>query len=113
MLLEVCANSAQSAKNAQLGGAQRVELCQNLNEGGTTPSFSAIEYCVNQLQINTFVLIRPRAGHFCYNAAEIITRTQVDEIHASCKYTVSQYGENFVETDINEVGAILEQIQGF
>jgi len=226
MLLEVCANSIQSAKNAQLGGAQRIELCQNLNEGGTTPSFAAIEYCTHQLQMHTFVLIRPRGGHFCYhddefrvmkqeviqckkmdvagivigllhsnytididktrqmvelafpmqvtfhrafdickypqealediiscgchrlltsgnkptafegidnlqqivkqanrrigiiaaaginskNVVDIIARTHVNEVHASCKHTISQYGDRFTETDPNEVTAILNQI---
>lgn len=70
MILEVCANSVQSAIYAQMGGAQRIELCQNLNEGGTTPSFAAIDYCANQLNIQTFVLIRPRVGNFCYSEIE-------------------------------------------
>lgn len=70
MLLEICANSVQSAINAQIGGAQRIELCQNLNEGGTTPSFSLIDYCVKNLTITTFVLIRPRIGNFCYSDVE-------------------------------------------
>lgn len=70
MILEVCANSVQSAINAQIGGAQRIELCQNLNEGGTTPSFATIEYCVKNLEIKTHVLIRPRIGDFCYSDIE-------------------------------------------
>ena len=43
--VEICANSVQSAINAEKGGADRIELCQNLNEGGTTPSYAAIKYC--------------------------------------------------------------------
>ncbi|MEG1556407.1 MAG: copper homeostasis protein CutC [Bacteroidales bacterium] len=70
MLLEVCAGSVQSALHAALGGASRIELCQNLNEGGTTPSYATIQYCVKHLPLKTFVLIRPRAGNFCYTDVE-------------------------------------------
>ncbi|MDR2979260.1 MAG: copper homeostasis protein CutC [Bacteroidales bacterium] len=70
MILEICANSVQSAVNADLAGADRIELCQNLNEGGTTPSFASIKYCVEHLRLKTFVLIRPRAGDFCYSDLE-------------------------------------------
>lgn len=70
MIVEICANSVQSAINAEKGGADRIELCQNLNEGGTTPSYAAIKYCVENLSLKTMVLIRPRPGDFCYNDAE-------------------------------------------
>ncbi|MBO4874920.1 MAG: copper homeostasis protein CutC [Bacteroidales bacterium] len=70
MIVEICANSVQSAINAENGGADRIELCQNLNEGGTTPSYAAIKYCVENLSLKTMVLIRPRPGDFCYNDAE-------------------------------------------
>ena len=70
MIVEICANSVQSAINAEKGGADRIELCQNLNEGGTTPSDAAIKYCVENLSLKTMVLIRPRPGDFCYNDAE-------------------------------------------
>lgn len=70
MIVEICANSVQSAINADKGGADRIELCQNLNEGGTTPSYAAIKYCVEKLSLKTMVLIRPRPGDFCYNDAE-------------------------------------------
>lgn len=69
-LLEICANSVESARNAARGGAKRIELCQNLNEGGTTPSYAAISYCVKNLSLATFVLIRPRTGDFRYSEAE-------------------------------------------
>ncbi len=68
--VEICANSVQSAINAEKGGADRIELCQNLNEGGTTPSYATIKYCAEKLSLKTMVLIRPRPGDFCYNDAE-------------------------------------------
>lgn len=70
MKIEICANSVQSAINADKAGADRIELCQNLNEGGTTPSYATIKYCVEHLSLKTMVLIRPRPGDFCYNEAE-------------------------------------------
>lgn len=68
--LEVCANSVQSALNGQKGGAVRVELCDNLSEGGTTPSLSQIEISRQLLDIQLNILIRPREGDFLYSDLE-------------------------------------------
>ena len=70
VLLEVCANSVTSAIAAQHGGAARVELCENLSEGGTTPSYGEILHARRLLQIKLYVLIRPRAGDFLYTDLE-------------------------------------------
>lgn len=68
--LEVCANSTQSAINGQKGGAIRVELCDNLSEGGTTPSLSQVEKARQYVDIQLNVLIRPREGDFLYSDLE-------------------------------------------
>ena len=70
MNVEICANSRQSAVNAQAGGAVRVELCRQLEVGGTTPTADDISYCVHDLNLRTHVLVRPRAGSFVYTDAE-------------------------------------------
>lgn len=69
-LLEIACNSAMSAVAAQRGGANRVELFENLEQGGTTPSSGSIAVAREHLQIPLFVLIRPRPGDFHYGALE-------------------------------------------
>lgn len=70
MILEVCANSYQSAINAQKSGAQRIELCRDLSVGGLTPSANTIKKVLKELTIPVFVLIRPRSGDFFYSDDE-------------------------------------------
>lgn len=70
LLLEIAANSLESALAAQAGGADRIELCENLGEGGCTPSYGALALARERLQIPLYVLIRPRAGDFVYSPAE-------------------------------------------
>ncbi|MGG5487387.1 copper homeostasis protein CutC [Gaetbulibacter sp. PBL-D1] len=70
MLLEICANSYQSAKNAQDAGAHRIELCQELSVGGITPSYGLLKQVRDTLSIPVFVLIRPRSGNFVYTEEE-------------------------------------------
>ncbi len=70
MKVEICSNSRRSAEHAKAGGACRIELCSRLEVGGTTPKAEDIVYCVQQLQLRTHVLVRPRAGNFTYSDAE-------------------------------------------
>jgi len=71
MLLEICANSFQSSKNAQDAGAHRIELCQELSVGGITPSYGLLKQVRDTLSIPVFVLIRPRSGNFVYTEDEL------------------------------------------
>ncbi len=70
MIIEICANSFESAQAAQLAGANRIELCTELSVGGLTPSHGLIEKVISELKIKTHVLIRPRSGNFTYSEAE-------------------------------------------
>lgn len=68
--LEVCANSFTSALAAEQGGAIRVELCENMAEDGTTPSYATIKMAKEQLKIPIWPIIRPRGGDFLYTDDE-------------------------------------------
>ncbi len=68
--LEICADSIESAIMAQESGADRIELCDNLSEGGTTPGPGKILSARNNLDIKLHVLIRPRGSDFLYTDTE-------------------------------------------
>ena len=76
--LEICADSFESAKAAWEGGADRIELCQNLIIGGTTPSPYLFRQIRSRNPIRIHVLIRPRFGDFLYSEEEI--RVMEEEI---------------------------------
>ena len=71
ILLECCVGSVESAVNAELGGAGRVELCAALELGGVTPSSAVIRLSRERIGVPLFVLIRPRGGDFHYSPIEV------------------------------------------
>jgi copper homeostasis protein len=68
--LEICIDSLESALNAQIAGADRIELCSNLPEGGTTPSYGTILSVRSNLTIELNIIIRPRVSDFLYTDPE-------------------------------------------
>lgn len=70
ILFEACVDSLEGAFAAQEWGADRIELCSGLSEGGLTPSAALIQSAVHSLRIPVYVLIRPRCGDFLYSGRE-------------------------------------------
>jgi copper homeostasis protein len=67
---EVCVESFDEAVRAVDAGVTRIELCENLSAGGTTPSYGTIRKCLDKLSVPLMVMIRPRGGNFTYSQDE-------------------------------------------
>lgn len=69
-IIEIATSDFATTKSAVEGGADRIELCANLAEGGTTPSFGTIKRCRESFDVLIYPIIRPRGGDFLYNKDE-------------------------------------------
>ncbi len=69
-LIEICLESAESVIEAEKGGADRVELCSSLFEGGLTPTLGTLKEARKNSNIKISTMIRPRGGDFCYSDIE-------------------------------------------
>ncbi|HEV8273661.1 MAG TPA: copper homeostasis protein CutC [Chitinophagaceae bacterium] len=69
-IVEIATSDFLTTKSAVEGGADRIELCANLAEGGTTPSYAHIKKCREAFDIALFPIIRPRGGDFLYTKDE-------------------------------------------
>jgi copper homeostasis protein len=82
-LFELCAESLEAARVAELGGADRVELCSELSIGGVTPALELTAATVNALSIPVHVLIRPRGGDFAFTQTEFASmQQQVEQVQS-------------------------------
>lgn len=83
MRLEVCVDSPEGLHAAVAGGADRIELCAALSEGGLTPSPGLMQMAAG-CGVPVMAMIRPRAGDFCYTAAEIaVMRAEIRAVRAA------------------------------
>jgi copper homeostasis protein len=82
--IEICVDSVESAISAQSAGADRVEFCDNLIEGGTTPGYGSIISARNNLSIGLHVIIRPRGGDFLYSDLEFDIMRREIEVCGEC-----------------------------
>jgi copper homeostasis protein len=69
-VLEIATSDFETTRSAVSGGADRIELCANLNEGGTTPSYGTIYQCRESFDVLLYPIIRPRGGDFLYTDDE-------------------------------------------
>ena len=70
MIVEVVVYNIHSAMKAEEGGADRIELCDSPGDGGTTPSLGTVEVVRKNVNLDVYVMIRPRGGDFCYTSYE-------------------------------------------
>ncbi|MBU3108479.1 copper homeostasis protein CutC [Clostridium gasigenes] len=70
MILEACVGTYMEVVKAVNNGANRIELCDNLGEGGTTPSYGTIKKTIETINLPINIIIRPRGGNFIYNKEE-------------------------------------------
>ena len=98
--LEIACFNLESALIAQENGADRVELCAEINVGGTTPNIEIIKKTKENLSIDVYVMIRPRGGNFVYSKEEF--QQMKSEIEAIKKLNIN----GFVFGILNEVSAI-------
>lgn len=83
-MFELCADSLEAAKTAQAGGADRLELCEDLAISGVTPNDALLAATLAAVSIPVHVLIRPRGGDFVYTEAEFeLMRKQVKHVKAA------------------------------
>ena len=110
MILEVCANSYESAINAEKAGAHRIELCENLAVGGLTPNYKLAKEVISDLSIPVFILIRPRDGNFNYskNEFEKIKKDIIFFKDLGCKGIVSGILTNDKNIDIIRTKELIE-----
>ncbi|MBI5857465.1 MAG: copper homeostasis protein CutC [Sphingobacteriales bacterium] len=69
-IIEIATSDFSTTKSAVEGGADRIELCANLAEGGTTPSYGTIKQCREAFNVLLYPIIRPRGGDFLYSKDE-------------------------------------------
>lgn len=69
-IIEIATSDFTTTRSAVEGGADRIELCANLAEGGTTPSFGTIKQCREAFTVSLYPIIRPRGGDFLYTKDE-------------------------------------------
>ena len=108
--LEICCYSVESAVIAEEYGADRIELCDNYSEGGTTPSYAAIQHALQIIKIPIHIIVRPRGGDFLYSQMEYeIIKTDILRIKKlNANGIVIGFLKSNGEIDIERTKAIVD-----
>lgn len=112
--LEICCCDLASAKAAEKGGADRIELCIGLEIGGLSPDFNLLATVKEALTIPVYALIRPRPGHFVYSAEEKKwIRSQIEEniLGGADGIVFGALLENF-EIDLPFIQEVIQDLEG-
>src|ERR1700738_81365 len=102
MLLEIVCSTVDDAVEAELGGADRVELCSASGLGGLTPSLGTLVEVKRRVKVPVMAMVRPREGGFCYSEAEFETMLR------DCEYLVERGADGIVFGCLAEDGRIDE-----
>lgn len=103
ILLEICCGSADDVIQAELGGADRVELNSNLFQGGLTPTLGTLRVVKQRVHIPVMTMVRPRAGGFCY------TDTEFEVAKADARLLLENGADGIVFGFLHEDGTVDEE----
>ena len=114
IIVEACVDNIESALAAEAAGADRVELCSALLEGGLTPSYGLIKATRKYLHIPIHVLIRPRRGDFLYSSKELEVMKDDIEFSKDLGIDAVVFGvlNQAAEVDIEAVQALKKKAEG-
>ena len=110
MIIEVCAESYEYALKAEKAGADRIELCKDLQLDGLTPDYESAKKTIDTLEIPVFILIRPRGGDFIYSHEEfeLMKRDILRFRKMGCKGIVSGVLNSDNSIDIKKTKELVE-----
>lgn len=112
-IYEVCVGNYIEAIEGEKRGANRIELCDNLMQDGTTPSYGTIKLTVKNISIPVMVIIRPRGGNFEYSSDEVeIMKEDIKACKELGAYGVVIGALKGKEIDVDTVQALLEECDG-
>ena len=109
MIIEICATSIESILNAKNAGAHRLELCENYNIGGVTPSEQFLHEAIKVSLLPINILIRPKGGDFIFNNQEY--DLMINKINLFKAYNINGFVIGFMEKDRSLNSDILSEFR--